>query len=317
MVTLLLANLVHGPGTVEEVLSRPVDAEHRRFNAKDESGRGLDCLKVQPSTDGGYLGVHHTLESGVFRLHLVESKDLLNWRFVAKIDDHAHQGTLFPVGRRWVLAWEKDGPDGNFINLAAYDSAADLRANRPAKSVSLPRQFSPSAEGTPNIRRVIFDEDWSRSQVDLGFHFWRNSDVDRQAFGWISGFEKMTYSGIDKINDCLEATYQGNIGDRDEFEVGGRTYRVLEAQYKKADWGSWRILFGEPSGKLVELKIATPGRSTSFANPAVTALMLPTGKPGLFVSYFLPSQGNAKGESGQLIYYRELKDSGRTSSTSN
>jgi len=317
MVALMLAFLASGPGTVEEILSRPVDAVFRRFNAKDEAGRGLDCLKVQPSNGNRYLGVHHTLSSGAFRLDLVESRDLLNWRFVTKIDDHAHQGTIFPVGNGWVLAWEKDGPDGNFIHLAAFDSTADLRANRPAKSVNLPKQFSRSAEGTPNIRRVIFDGDWSRSQIDLGFHFWRHSDVDRQAFGWVSGFEKMTYCGIDRINESLEATYQGNIGDRDEFEVGRRTYRVLEAQYKKGDWGSWRILFGEPSGKMVELKIATPGRSTSFANPAVTTLTLPNGKPGLLVSYFLPSQGNAKGESGQLIYYRELKDNGRTSSTSN
>ncbi len=54
------------------------------------------------------------------------------------------------------------------------------------------------------------------------------------------------------------------------------------------------------------LPVVTHGGSTAFANPTVTALTSPAGRPAIVATVFIPSEGAADGEGGELIYYREL-----------
>lgn len=289
-----------------KALSDVIGSDAHRYAAKDDRGAGLDCLKVEQVENGRYLGVHHTLSNGVFELHLVESTDLMNWRYVSTIDTHAHQGTIRKFDNVWLLAWEKDGPDGNWIHVAGYSSLNDLRENKPERQIDLPRSLSPAAEGTPSFSFAFGLQNWDTSHIDIAFHYYRNRDVDRQAVGSLVGFKTWKAKVRPEWNEQLQGKYKGNIGDRDQFFINYVPITLLEAQLKKDDWSSWRILLHGPDNKWSQLDIRTHGGSTSFANPSVTMLTLPNGKPGVFAAYFLPNQGAAKDESGELIFYRTL-----------
>ncbi|MBX3119206.1 MAG: hypothetical protein KF784_09085 [Fimbriimonadaceae bacterium] len=306
----LLALMLSAPSLDEkaliDILSDVTKADGYRYAAKDDKGAGLDCLKVEQVGPKSYIGVHHSLKDGVFELRLVESSDLLNWKHVVTLDSHAHQGTIYRYGKRWILAWEKDGPEGNWIHVAGYDSLDRLQSAQPAKTFDIPRTLSPAAEGTPNIRPQSRDLPWEETLLEIGFHYYRNRDVDRQASGTLAGFKDWQCKPFAVWNEALESTYRGNIGDRDQFAYGGRRVTILEGQLRKHDWASWRILLLKESGEWQQLAIKSHKGSTSFANPSVTSLTLPNGKPGMAVSYFVPSQGSAEGESGELVFYREL-----------
>ena len=80
---------------------------------------------------------------------------------------------------------------------------------------------------------------------------------------------------------------------------------LFRSQYTKGDFGSWRtFVYDYQTGNADQTTIRTDGGSTAFANPTVTALNAPNGQPAILVSLFIPSEGAATGESGELIYYQ-------------
>ncbi|WP_405878636.1 hypothetical protein OG747_08385 [Streptomyces sp. NBC_01384] len=82
---------------------------------------------------------------------------------------------------------------------------------------------------------------------------------------------------------------------------------LTEGQGWRGDFGSWRTYAYDPmTGRADRLTIRTHGGSRSFANPSATSLTDPDGHPALLVSLFVPREGAAPGESGQLVYWREL-----------
>ena len=290
---LLVAALAQTPGVLIESAGM---AEKRVFGAKDNQGVGLDCLKAIQLPGGSFIGVHHALKSGVFSLNLIESDDLMSWRHVRVVEQHAHQGTLKQIGDGFLAAWEMDGPGGNWIRIVHYPSLQALKKGKEDKRFDAERSLAPTAEGTPVIRAA----DKDLRVIRVGMHYYRDQDVDRQAVGVLRDWENWYAKPLSKINR-LESDWHGNIGDRDIFRYQGQDWMALEAQKTKHAWDSWRILLGkDPSGPFQELKIRTPGGSKSFANPNITPVTF-GGKPGLFVSLFLPSEGNAAGESGQMI----------------
>jgi len=54
------------------------------------------------------------------------------------------------------------------------------------------------------------------------------------------------------------------------------------------------------------LPIRTHGGSAAFANPSITAVTSPSGRPAVVLTMFVPGEGAAPGEAGELIYYREI-----------
>ena len=91
--------------------------------------------------------------------------------------------------------------------------------------------------------------------------------------------------------------FKGNIGGRYSFKNLGQTYVLQEAQIKKNDFSTWRLLIGTDA-HYTKLNIKTPKGSKSFANPSITKI-----ENGVFViSAFLPTEGNKKQENGQLLY---------------
>jgi hypothetical protein len=273
-----------------------------RFTATDNHGAVLDGLKIEQAGKGRYLGVSHALLNGRFELRLTESRDLRHWKLVRRLDEHAHQGTLRRFGTRWFLAWEKDGPNGNWIRVAEFRDEKSVRGGKLTRQFDIPRTLSKFAEGTPNL--LGFDS--ASDRLKVGFHYYRDGDVDRQAEGELVGFRQWTAAPRAALNRFLEPDFRGNIGDRDVLEVAGKRYEILEAQLRKNDWSSWRILLSEGGGVPKMLSIKSPGGSVSFANPALTRISLPDGHPGVFGSYFLPSEGNARGEAGSCLFWFAL-----------
>jgi hypothetical protein len=155
---------------------------------------------------------------------------------------------------------------------------------------------------------VTGEDHWPTSHVALRFHYYRNLDVDRQALGSLVGFEGWTAIENRLDNQTLESLIKGNLGDRDTFSHGGQTYDLVEGQLEKNNWASRRVLLRnrrEPA-KFAALDIRTKNRSKSFANPTATLIDLPDGRPGVVVTLFIPGEGAAQGEGGQLIYAKPL-----------
>jgi hypothetical protein len=95
------------------------------------------------------------------------------------------------------------------------------------------------------------------------------------------------------------------FGDRDALNYKGFQLGLNEGELTRGDFGSWRVFcYDYQTLTADELHIVTDKGSTAFANPSVTNLHAPNGKPAVFVGLFLMSQGAAKGEGGELLYYR-------------
>lgn len=302
MILSLLALAAQRPDPILESLRRPDLGAFVLFQAKDSAGNKLDCLKIELLEPGKYIGIHHVQKKDRFQLHLVESTDLRSWKPVRIVAFDAHQGTMTRVGSRWLLAWEQTTDGKNHLHVEAYASTKNLLSGMSEKSFDIDRTLSGGAEGTPSIESVAFNRGWDKSVIKLGFHYYRDLDVDRQASGTLRGFADWTAAPLTTVNKALEPIYLGNIGDRDSADFGPYRIGLLEAQETKNDWSSWRILYRVGGGGYHPLDIKTPGNSKSFANPSITALELPDGRPGAVVTMFLPSQGNAKDEEGEMIY---------------
>lgn len=289
---------------IADVVSSPI----RVYAAKDDKGAGLDCLKILQVGPSDYIGVYHSQRRGVYELHLARSSDLQKWKRVVTLDQHAHQGTIAQSGKRFVVAYEKDGPKGNWIHVRAYDSLRDLLEGTNKRQKDLPRTLSRGAEGTPSIDSIRGAEDWNSSVITMRFHYFRDLDVDRQAKGILSDFRGWVTEPNVADNSALENVVPGNLGDRDRFTVAGIDYDLIEAQLAKGDWSSWRVLLCDRSqGAAFRVIPYTTDRvSRAFANPTATAIVLPDGKPGVVFTLFIPSQGAAKGEAGTLIYAKAL-----------
>jgi hypothetical protein len=322
---LSLVCLPNDPAVVDALENVRAGAGHR-YAARDDKGNGLDCLKIVEVGKGNYLGVYHSQKEGVFTLKLARSSDLLNWKHVRDLDVHAHQGTLSGGRGPVMLAYEKDGPNGNWIRLRRYVSASALEGGRSYQEYDLPRKLSKYAEGTPSFQGLGFGAETCGT---LRFHYLTDAGVDRQASGYfaLSGNSLKQWSPSAEKNMNRHADLlgiKGNFGDRDTFHARYKgAYELIEGQLTKNDWASWRVFLRSTSSKDVpamfnpeapleikQLAIKTHGGSIAFANPTATQLTLPNSQEGIVVTLFIPSEGAAKGESGCLIYYFPLPAKG-------
>jgi hypothetical protein len=286
-----------------------------RYGARDNLGNTLDTLKVIANPAGGYLGVYHTLVGGVFVPKLATSTNLLGWRHRTDLDADASQPTIARLtDGGFVVAYEKHsgctglGPGGNCLRFLHYPNGTALLAGQADRSFQAPRTLSRCAEGTPNIYSAHLDPDIMHSRLDVGFHYFRGCDVDREARGTLTNFRAWSARVESRLNTALEAFDPGgNIGDRDNLRLDGNSYNLQEVQFRKGVFGSWRtFLYEWSSGRARRLAVQTHGGSTAFANPTFTALGGPLGRAVLVVTLFIPHQGAARGETGELIYYRVL-----------
>ena len=278
-----------------------------RYGAHDDKGHSLDCLNPFQDNSGAILGVYHYLKDDVFHLALAESDNGIDWRFVCELDQHASQGQLYqtPAGE-YLLAYEKDAPNSCWIRITRFANLEALRKAESTKSADIKRLLAPTAEGTPMIDQIIHQR--GLEIIKLRFHYYRQAHVDRLAHGQLIDMQRWTARPDDHLNQQFtQLGGQGNVGSRDLFTWSNTTYCLQEVQLAHHDWSSWRVYLCQRDGKpLTELKIQTHGGSQSFANPHAEALKLADGTRALLVTAFMPSQGSAPGESGELLYLMPL-----------
>ena len=163
--------------------------------------------------------------------------------------------------------------------------------------------FVYTCKGTPNIYYA------SDTEINIGFHYFQNCTVDRQARGILSNFNSWNCETLGNFdNSLLYWGVAGNIGDRDAFVYDGYNFGVIEGQYINGDFGSWRsFIFDYQTNNAEPLDIVTHNGSTAFANPTVSMMEIDE-RLAIVTTLFLPSEGAANGEAGELMYYRFLED---------
>lgn len=299
---------------IEEVTS----ADARRYHLTDDAGREMHCAKIiEPAHDldgrdagadaeNRYFAVYHsTLADGRFHAALAVSSDLVNWHHVRDFGPNSSQPTIAAVpGGGYLLAWEQE--PRNHIAVRYFADREALFGGRALRAFDAKRSLSRCAEGTPNFYSVRLDPDIDHSVITLGGHYWWKCDVDRQLSATLTGFRRWTATREPEFDAALlRFGVGGNVGGRDQVTFYEHSYAVIEAQHVKGDFGSWRTyIYDYESGEAHPTQIRTDGGSTAFANPHVTALTAPGGRRALAVSLFLPGEGAAAGEGGQLVYYR-------------
>ncbi|SEO12741.1 RICIN domain-containing protein [Paenibacillus sp. OV219] len=286
------------------LLQNVTGADGVRYNATDSTGNKMDTAKIiaNPSVSGSFIAVYHTYDtSGVARVNLATSTDLLNWTFVKSLagasGSNATQPTIaVALDGGFVVAWEQE--PNNHLRVRYYSSWTNLSNGTYAKSYDPPRQLSTCAEGTPNIYSA------SSTTVDIGFHFYSNCTVDRQARGTVTNFNSWSSSAQTNFdNALLYWGVQGNIGGRDMLSYGSYNYGLIEGQFTNGDFGSFRtFIYDYQTGNAEQLNINTPNSTLNFANPKFANVTM-NGRAAIVVSIFVPSENAGPGESGELIYW--------------
>lgn len=281
-------------------------ASARRYAATDNTGRGMDTAKIIQDSAGEYLAVYHTmLDDGRFHSAIAVSRNLITWTRVHDFGAGSSQPTIARISDGgYVMAWEQD--PSNHIAVRYFPNRAALFRGTATRSFDTVRTLSDCAEGTPNIYSVHLNPDIDHSTIDIGGHYFADCVADRQMRATLTDFSHWTAKPQPDVdNAVLPYGVKGNIGDRDSLVFRGHQYGLIEGQYVNGDFGSWRtFLYDYRTGKADAAHIRTDGGSTAFANPSITALRAPNGRKAVLISLYLPSEGAAPGESGQLIYYR-------------
>lgn len=285
-------------------LNNVTGAVNKKFNAKDSAGNTMDTAKIieNPAVSGQFLAVYHTYTSSVAKVNLASSTDLMNWTFIRSLAGSSGNNATQPTIKvasdgGYVVAWEQE--PNNHIKAVYYASWTTLQSGSPSKSYDVPRNLSSYAEGTPNIYSA------SSTSVDIGFHYFKNGDVDRQARGTLTNFSSWTCSAQTTVdNALLYWGVAGNIGDRDgKTSYSGYDFGLIEGQFTKNDFGTFRsFIYDYSTANAEQLNPVTPNGSTAFANPTFTKVTL-SGVSRIVVTMFIFSEGAGSGESGELIYY--------------
>lgn len=300
-------------------------ADGFRYDVVDDQGHVVGPGKIVAVDEiGAFAMVYHwwSDETGRFTVSLGTSEDLLEWTWRVDLAEFASQPTIAAADDGgFVAAWEQEPPqqDQSHVRLALYPTWDDLLAARPARVFDAERRLSDCAEGTPNIYSA------SSAEVDFGFHYYAECDLDRQARGhtdW-STWEAETQPLLDRA--VLWQGYMGSVGDRDVISFRGHPYTFIEGQFARDDWSSFRVLvYDEATGEW-ERRLDDAGRlfppdlppeppsevvfirthagSFSMSNFSITPVTF-EGRPTLVMSAFIMSEGSRAAEAGEVIWYR-------------
>ncbi|WP_030381924.1 MULTISPECIES: hypothetical protein [unclassified Streptomyces] len=281
-------------------------ADGHLYDARDDTGRTMDAAQIvqPPSGTGPYLAVYHTaLDDGRFHAAIATSTDLRTWHRRHDFGPGTSQPSLAAAGGSdgdWVLAYEKD-PD-NHLELRSYPGLSALLTGRPERAFDAPRTLSRCAEGTPDITAV------RGGTVELTGHYRAHCRTDRQLTAVLHGFRDWRTHPDQRLDHAVRACGpRGNIGDRSFLRLAGQDLVLIEGQLRAHDFGSWRLYGYDPRlGRAEPVTVRTHRGSHAFANPSATTITTPDGRRALLVSVFVPSEGAAPGEAGELLYWRDL-----------
>lgn len=307
---------------LQNTLQDVVGADGSRYDAKDTDNVGLDTIKIIDCecgtgvNDPKYVAVSHHLIDGHFRVRLSTSDDLLNWEYVATLDNDGSQPTIQRLSDGSYLVADENTSstvnDGhNHVRLMHYDDYASLASGEADDTYDTELSLAPTAEGTPDIRQVTWTGtpgDLENSEIVVTFHYYDNQDVDREATGTLTDWDSWDTSVRTSLNSMLdEYELGGNYGGRTAFTYGSNPYEVVEGQGTKNDWASWRLYLHDiNNADLLALEMDVAYGQTSFGNPKVSIVQSPdnTGQ-AIVASSFLFGEGAPNG-AGEMIYYHNL-----------
>jgi hypothetical protein len=285
-----------------------------RYGTRDDRGQPMETLKIISSPSGGYLGVYHTIVGDRATVRVATSTDLLHWRHRAVLDRRASQPTLAALSDGGFLVAAEAHADpgagrrGRWLRFRYYPTLPEFLAGTALRTFDAPRRLATSpggAEGTPNIYQATLSPDLARSTIQVGFHYYKDGTVDRQARGTLSGFSRWVAQPDPDLDAALERQrITDHIGDRDHVSYQGVGFTVVEGRAAATE--PWRVYLYQPGERAAQvLNVKTERGSGAFANPTVTLLRGPSGASALVVTMFLPHSAAASGEAGELIYYKE------------
>ncbi|MEX2546908.1 MAG: hypothetical protein WD830_03870 [Chloroflexota bacterium] len=288
-------------GYIEDVTA----ADGYAYDPKDNVGHGISGGKILESPNGnGFLAVYGYWDelTQEFRVHVGTSADLLHWTWRVELARQASQPTIRAASDGgFVVGWEQE-PD-NHMKFAYFPTLTDLLSNQPTKTFEPPRQLSTCAEGTPSLYSA------SSTALDVGFHFFRGCEVDRQARG-TTDWTSWTSSAQPHLDVAMEAHgVRGGIGDRDgPFSFRGHDFMLFEGMAEPDHWETFRVfLYDSEIGSSLRLDMRTHAGSLNFTNPTISQVAL-GGRAAIVVSMFIPMETGADPEIGGVIYYRFISD---------
>src|SRR5439155_13699222 len=140
--------------------------------------------------------------------------------------------------------------------------------------------------------------------VDVGFHFYRDCQLDRQARG-TTDWHSWTASARPRLDAALEARgVMGGIGDRDVIRFRGFDVTLIEGQFVNEDPRTWRVfLYDDQTEEAEPLAFRTAAGSIAFSNPTIAAIEI-EGQRAILVTLFIAGEGARGEEAGELIYYQ-------------
>jgi len=285
---------------LKKVIERVTSANVSKYGTKDNLGQTMDCAKIITNPQGGFIAVYHHYISGTPKVFIATSTDFLNWTMIKQIANQASQPAIIAASDSgYVMAWEQE--PNNHLKICYYTNLNNLFNGIALKTYDVARSLSTCAEGTPNIYSA------SSTYVDIGFHYYQSCNVDRQARGVLTNFNSWFCGPLGNFdNALLHWGVAGNIGDRDAIHYDIYDLGVIEGQFIKNDFGSWRsFIYDYQTGNAEQLNIVTASGSTAFANPTITRTLI-NGKDALIMTMFITTEGAAPGEVGELIYYKIL-----------
>ena len=312
---------VLGFATSCDLLEDLVSPSGLRHDARDSEGLGLDTLQIiENPAAPGYIGVYHRSIRGEFEVRLATSTELMEWAYRRTLLPNADMPALayHVASGGFFLAHEQWGKPGSRspsnLGFRFYPSWEALLAGASSRDFIAPLTLASAhgsdLEGTPSFLAI----DPRGRRVDVGFHFFdaRHGRVDRNGTGVLEGFiegsPRWSTSIWTRLNDALVAREaSANIGDRDGGSLFGRSLMLVEGQYIRNDFGSWRAWLWDPAREeIFPLHPRTRGGSTSFGNMTWGVLRSPGGGRTVCGSYYIFSEGAAAGEAGQVIFHHEL-----------
>lgn len=284
------------------------------YGLHDSAGHTMDTVKVvaDPTTAGRYLAVYHWQSGSTFDVGVATSTNLTTWTYKRTLDTAASQPYLAfsPAPKNGPIV--ADEAYGNSHLRFTYWTTVSgfLGTGAPYTTFDAPRTLSSCAEGTPAITAVHYASSSSTitsgSTITVTHHYFSNCQTDREASGTLTNFKTWTTAALPAVDTALvNAGAVGKHGDRDTFAYAGQNWTLYEGQdstaMTEADWRPY--LYDGTTA--TQMNVHTKGGSTAFANPAVTDLTI-SGVPSLLVTLFIPSEGAAKDESGELLYWQPI-----------
>jgi len=321
-------------------------AEGVVYGLHDSQGASMDGLNVVQSNAGQwyrYYGVYHSLIANEYQVRLAASVDLLQWTFVRTLLTNADNPYIYSLGRgnqnttgwiqlahgQWISPGSKPPCQ---LGFKMYSNESEFFAGAYFATFTAPLMAGIDLMGTPNIYGAYLSGN-GRQCIDstIGFNY-RNNSVDHVMIASLVCFGdaklaptwSMLYSEYEDSMRRFGVT--GSIGQRDFKNDQYTNWMSLQAANigspSPTDLSAWRLwlyVYGLQDkykeypygdGSWIALKPQTKGGSYSFGNPFFKALPHPTaaGKAVMLTTYYVFSEGAAKGEAGTLLFYHTIQN---------